>query len=69
MAEAEQQQAVVVQEQSHGLSFDAALLRYVGEFGPHQRRTFLAASLLWIPNAFFILLMVSLMTQAGCQRE
>eukprot|EP00197_Chlamydomonas_leiostraca_P012629 CAMPEP_0202879236 /NCGR_PEP_ID=MMETSP1391-20130828/33331_1 /ASSEMBLY_ACC=CAM_ASM_000867 /TAXON_ID=1034604 /ORGANISM="Chlamydomonas leiostraca, Strain SAG 11-49" /LENGTH=609 /DNA_ID=CAMNT_0049561553 /DNA_START=103 /DNA_END=1928 /DNA_ORIENTATION=+ len=40
------------------LSFDDTLVKYLGEFGAHQKKICLLASLFWLPNALFILLMV-----------
>ena len=40
------------------VTFDDALCKYIGQFGPAQRRVFGWSSVLWIPNALFILLMV-----------
>lgn len=42
---------------SSGLSFDDVLVKYIGEFGRHQKKVFLFASLFWLPNSLFILLM------------
>jgi hypothetical protein len=44
--------------QRGGLSFDDALTKHVGQFGPAQRRVFFSASLLGVSNALFVLLMV-----------
>lgn len=41
-----------------GLTFDQALTQYVGEFGRGQIANFVLASLVWIPNAVIILLLV-----------
>ncbi len=43
---------------SGGLTFDQALTQYVGEFGKGQITNFWLASLVWIPNAMLVLLLV-----------
>lgn len=50
---------------SHGLSLDAALSKYLGDFGRHQRRLLWTVSLLWISNCLFILLAVSVTSPQG----
>jgi hypothetical protein len=41
-----------------GLTWDQALAQYVGEFGRGQIINFVLASLVWVPNAMLILLLV-----------
>jgi len=40
------------------ITLDNALVNYLGQLGKHQIKVLLLASILWIPNAIFILLMV-----------
>ncbi|KAJ9531751.1 hypothetical protein QJQ45_021899 [Haematococcus lacustris] len=40
------------------VSFDDALCKYVGEFGLQQKKILVSVSVIWIPNALCILLMV-----------